>query len=117
MQTVIKLPDPSTVVPNTSDIPGWVPIEGSPRMTTHILHAAPDGTTLAGLWECTPGSYHATYAAAEFVHLIAGRITITPEGGTPVTVVAGDAFVVAATFKGVWKIEETVRKHFSFRLA
>ncbi|MCA3458498.1 MAG: cupin domain-containing protein [Rhodobacter sp.] len=56
------------------------------------------------------------YSAYEFVHLIEGRIVITPDGGTPVTVVAGDAFVVEKDFKGTWKIEEKVRKHFDFRL-
>jgi uncharacterized cupin superfamily protein len=48
------------------------------------------------------------------VVLIKGRIVITPDGGTPVTVQAGDAFVVEKDFKGTWKIEEDVRKHFDF---
>jgi len=116
MQTVTKLPDLSSVTPNTADIAGWVPVAGSPRMTTWVLHAAADGTTIAGYWECTPGTYHASYGAAEFVHMIAGSVTITPDGGTPVTMIAGDAFVVDPTFKGTWEVTETVRKHFSFRL-
>jgi hypothetical protein len=41
---------------------------------------------------------------------------ITPDGGTPVIVQAGDAFVVEADFKGTWKIEEAVRKHFDFKI-
>jgi uncharacterized cupin superfamily protein len=48
--------------------------------------------------------------------MIAGRITITPDGGTPVDVGPGDAFVVEKDFKGTWQIHETVRKHFDFRL-
>ena len=47
---------------------------------------------------------------------IAGRIVITPDGGTPVIVQAGDAFVVEADFKGTWKIEQAVRKHFDILL-
>ena len=89
---------------------------GTPQMTTWVLHEAADGTMMAGIWECTPGSYHATYTAYEYVVLIEGRITITPDGGTPVSVVAGDAFVVEKDFKGTWVIEEKVRKHFDFRL-
>ena len=54
--------------------------------------------------------------AYEFVHLIAGKIIITPDGGAPVTVVAGDAFVVEKDFKGTWEIVEAVRKHFDFKL-
>lgn len=116
MQTVTRLPDLASVTPNTANIPGWTPVAGQPRMTTWVLHAAADGTTIAGYWECTPGTYHASYTAAEFVHMIAGSVIITPDGGAPVTMTAGDAFVVDATFKGTWQITETVRKHFSFRL-
>lgn len=48
--------------------------------------------------------------------MISGRIIITPDGGTPITVQGGDAFVVEADFKRTWKIEEQVRKHFDFKL-
>lgn len=116
MQTITKLPSCQTVTPSTADLDGWVVTEGKPAMKTWVLHTAADGTMMSGLWECSPGSYHATYTAYEFVHLIEGRIVITPDGGTPVTVVAGDAFVVEKDFKGTWKIEEHVRKHFDFRL-
>ncbi|MDE3028270.1 MAG: cupin domain-containing protein [Paracoccaceae bacterium] len=116
MQTVTKLPPTSSVTPSTDTLDGWVVIEGNPQMATWALHSAADGTMVAGIWECTPGSYHATYTAYEYVVLIEGRITITPDGGTPVTVRAGDAFVVEKDFKGIWKIEEKVRKHFDFRL-
>jgi hypothetical protein len=115
-QTIVKLPPLASVTPVETDLDGWVVTEGAPRMTTWVLHTAADGSMMAGYWEATPGSYHATYTAYEFVHLIEGRITITPDGGTPVTVTAGDAFVVEKDFKGTWKIEETVRKHFDFRL-
>jgi uncharacterized cupin superfamily protein len=71
---------------------------------------------ISGTWEATPGSYHATYTAYEFVHLIKGRITITPDDGDPKKVGPGDAFVVEAGFKGVWKIDEKVLKHFAIKL-
>jgi uncharacterized cupin superfamily protein len=45
-----------------------------------------------------------------------GEITITPDGGTPVHVGPGDAFVIEADFKGTWKIEKSVRKHFCVQL-
>ncbi len=47
-------------------------------------------------WEATLGTYHASYSKYEFVHLISGKITITPDGGQPVQVGPGDAFVVEA---------------------
>jgi len=117
MQTITKMPDTATITPSTADLEGWIITEGSPRMSTLVLHTAADGTMMSGVWECSPGSYHATYTAYEYVVLITGRITITPDGGTPVTVSAGDAFVVEKDFVGTWTIHEHVRKHFDFRLS
>lgn len=116
MQTIVKLTSTDGIAPSTDDLDGWVVTEGAPRMKTWALHTSAAGDMVSGIWECTVGSYHATYTAYEYVVLIAGRITITPDGGTPVTVVAGDSFVVEPTFKGTWKIEENVRKHFDFRI-
>ncbi len=116
MQTITKLGETTGTAPDTSDLDGWVKTAGKPSMKTWALHTSSDGSMLAGIWECTVGSYHATYTAYEFVYLLEGRITITPDGGTPVTMKAGDAFVVEADFKGTWKIEENVRKYFDFRL-
>ena len=85
-------------------------------MKTWVQHTSHDGSMISGTWEATPGSYHATYAAYEFVHIMEGGITITPDGGTPVHVGPGDAFVIEANFKGTWKIEKPVRKHFCVQL-
>lgn len=116
MQTVTRLAGIETMAPDTKDIDGWTVVAGHPTMKTWVLHTSSDGSMISGVWEATPGTYHATYTAYEFVHMIAGRIVITPDGGTPVTVQAGDAFVIEADFKGTWKIEEKVRKHFDFKL-
>ena len=116
MQTITKLPAASGSAPSTDDLDGWIKTEGTPAMKTWVLHTNSEGNMVSGIWECSPGSYHATYTAYEYVVLIEGRITITPDGGTPVTVKAGDAFVVESDFKGTWKIEEYVRKHFDFRV-
>ena len=116
MQTITRLPATTGASPSTDDLDGWIKTDGNPQMKTWVLHTSAAGDMVSGIWECTVGSYHASYSAYEYVVLIAGRITITPDGGTPVTVVAGDAFVVEPTFKGTWKIEENVRKHFDFRV-
>lgn len=116
MQSIVKLPATTGTDPSTADLDGWVRTAGNPQMKTWVLHTSKDGAMVSGIWECSPGSYHATYTAYEYVVLIAGRIVITPDGGSPVTVKAGDAFVVEHDFKGTWKIEEHVRKHFDFRV-
>jgi uncharacterized cupin superfamily protein len=102
--------------PITADLEGWRVVEGNPTMKTWVQHTSSDGSMICGTWEATPGSYHATYTSYEFVHLIKGRITITPDGGDPKQVGPGDAFVVEAGFKGVWKIDEKVLKHFAIKL-
>jgi len=85
-------------------------------MKTWRLYASEDESIRCGRWEALPGTYHATYEAWEFVHLIEGRIIITPDGGDPQTVGPGDAFVIEKGFKGTWKIEEKALKHAVFVL-
>jgi uncharacterized cupin superfamily protein len=85
-------------------------------MKTWIEYTADDGSSISGWWGATPGTYRATYAAPEFVHMIEGEIVITPDGGKPVTVKGGDAFVVEKDFIGTWKIEKEVFKHFTIML-
>jgi len=98
------------------DLEGWEVVEGRPTMKTWILHTSNDGSMISGIWTATPGTYHATYSEYEFVHLIEGRITITPEGEESLDVGPGDAFVVEAGFKGTWQIREAVVKHFDIKL-
>ncbi|MEX0304971.1 MAG: cupin domain-containing protein [Leisingera sp.] len=110
-----KLPD-RQAEPILEDLEGWKKLDGAPSMKTWIEYTSEDGGIISGWWEATPGTYHATYAAWEFVHLIEGRIVITPEGGSPNEVGPGDAFVVEADFNGTWEIKEKVLKHFVIKL-
>ena len=113
--SVFKFPAPGPD-PILTDLQGWTKLEGDPSMKTWIQHTSADGSVISGTWEATVGSYHAVYAAYEFVHLIEGRIVITPEGGASVSLNPGDAFVVEPGFTGVWKIEAPVKKHFAIKL-
>ena len=105
-----------TAMPIESDLEGWKKIDGNPTMKTWIEYTSEDGSMISGWWAATPGTYHATYAAPEFVHMIEGEITITPDGGHPVKIGPGDAFAVEADFKGTWAIEKEVFKHFTIKL-
>ncbi|MDE0765158.1 MAG: cupin domain-containing protein [Amylibacter sp.] len=116
MTHIFKHPDISTIEPITKDLDGWVVTGGNPNMKTWILYTSNDKSMISGYWEATPGTYHATYAEYEFVHIIEGKIIITPDGEQPNEVNAGDAFIVEPGFKGTWEILETVRKHFDIKL-
>ena len=115
-EMVFRLPAPGPD-PMLTDLDGWTKVEGNPTMKTWVQHKTIDGNVISGTWEATTGTWHAVSQFYEFVHLIEGQITLTPEGGEPVTMVAGDAFAVEAGFRGTWKIEKPVRKHSCIKLA
>ena len=116
MQTVIKLGSKNKVQPITADLDGWKVVAGKPSMKTWILHTSADGTMISGCWEAKPGTYHATYEAYEFVHLMKGKITITPDGGKPVNGGPGNALVVEKGIKGTGKSRENVFKQCNIKL-
>jgi len=116
MSTICKLKNIQDVDPITDNLEGWKVTEGSPIMKTWILHTNNDETMISGYWEATPGTYHAIYKEYEFVHLLEGHIIITPDDGDPVSVKAGDTFVVESNFSGTWQIIEDVRKYFDVKL-
>ena len=115
-ETIAKLPA-SSPDPITDILEGWTVVDGQPTMKTWVQHTSADGSMISGMWEATPGTFHAIYDGFEFVHLLDGKLTIMPDGGKAVNLRAGDSFVVEPNFKGTWKIEETVRKHFTARIS
>ncbi len=114
-ETVFRFPAPGPE-PLTTDLDGWTKVDGHPTMKTWVQHTSLDGSVISGSWEATVGTWHGVYRCYECVDLIDGQITITPDGGTPVTLRPGDGFVVDAGFSGTWKIEAPVRKHFCIKL-
>ncbi|WP_037605233.1 cupin domain-containing protein [Streptacidiphilus rugosus] len=71
---------------------------------------APEGVE-AGIWEATPGRFTATREGYhEICQILAGRATLTPDGGAPVEIGPGDTLVTPAGWSGVWEIHETLRK-------
>jgi len=86
-----------------TDLEGWTKIEGNPIMKTGVKtwvqHTSADGSVISGTWEATVGTLATVYRFDEFVHLFAGQITITPDGGIPVTMTASDAFAVEPGFQ------------------
>ena len=88
-------------------------ISGHPSSRTWNLHASPDGKFFSGIWESEPGAWRIEYTEHEFCHIIEGISRITPDGGNPVTVKAGDAFAIPAGFRGIWEVVEKTRKHYA----
>ena len=86
-------------------------ISGSPESTMAILWRSEDNTLYNGVWHCTPGTFMLTHPG-ETICLVEGRVTITPEGGEPVTLGPGDVAYIPEGTVARWEVAETVRKAF-----
>ena len=98
-----------------ADLEDWGPLDeatGEP-MATRGVEIWVDGESSAGIWECEPGPSRWTLATNEVIYLVSGTMTVTPDGGTPSTVGAGDVAVFPTGWTGTWDIHETVRKVYS----
>jgi uncharacterized protein len=91
-------------------------LRGAPRHRTWTLDESVDGKTFSGVWESTPGTWRVIYDEWEFCTLLSGVSVVTPDGGAPVRLTAGDSFVLRPGFTGVWDVVETTRKSFVIRL-
>ena len=63
-----------------------------------------------GIWECSPGRWQRTIMLAEFAHFIKGSARFIPDGGVPIDIRAGDTIWFPANSRGIWEINEDVRK-------
>lgn len=86
-------------------------VEGSPEATATILWKSADGKQCNGIWQCTPGTFDWTHMD-ETATIVAGRVTVTPEGGSPIEIAAGDVAFFPEGTKTRWQVHETVRKSF-----
>ena len=94
-------PDPAKVV------------KGDPVHTTWNLE---DRSGLyCGLWQSTPGAWRVTYEEWEYVHILEGISILHEDNNPPVTLRAGDSFVIRPGFKGVWEVVETTLKDYVIR--
>ena len=102
------LPDASHV----TELEDWGPLEEATgaEMLTRGVTLWEDGEASAGVWECTPGPSRWLLETHEVIHLVAGRMTVTPDGGEPSEVRAGDVAVFPRGWAGTWDIHETLRK-------
>jgi uncharacterized cupin superfamily protein len=69
-----------------------------------------DGTLSAGIWECTPGRFRRALFDNEFMLILSGECSFTPDGGEPLMLREGDSFSLTADIQGVWEVRTTVRK-------
>ncbi len=66
------------------------------------------------VWEKEVSRFDWTYDATESCYILAGEVTVTPVGGEPLRIVAGDFVTFPADMSCVWDITVPVRKHYQF---
>src|SRR6266581_5790863 len=96
----------------TAELDDWGPLAEATgeEMRTSGITFWTDGDQEAGVWECTPGPSYWTLETHEFVQILAGRMTVTPDGGQPTEIGPGDVAVFPRGWAGTWLIHETIRK-------
>ena len=66
------------------------------------------------IWEKEVSSFPWSYGDAETCYFLEGEVTVTPEGGEPVTMGKGDLVTFPAGMSCHWEIVKPVRKHYTF---
>lgn len=89
-------------------------ISGDPVFTTWNVEER-DGL-YCGIWQSTPGKWRISYDEWEYCRILSGVSILTEDGQAPVTVKAGDSFILRPGFKGTWEVLETTRKDYVLRL-
>ena len=107
----VGLGEPETGAPAADRL-----LHGQPAFRTWNAYESADGKTFCGIWQATPGVWRVSYDEWESCTLIEGHSIVTPEGGEPVHLRAGDTIVLEPGFAGTWEVVETTRKSYVIRL-
>lgn len=87
-------------------------LEGSPHtLTSKYYHDEQQGR-ICGEWEASTGAWRIDYKVWEFCHVLSGRCVIELEGCNPVTLAAGDTFIIEPGARGKWTVLEDMKKNF-----
>lgn len=66
------------------------------------------------VWEKEASRFAWFYDSEETCLILEGKVTVIPEGGEPVDIVAGDLVTFPAGMSCVWHIHEDIRKRYHF---
>ena len=87
-------------------------VEGTPHtLTSKYYHDEQQGR-ISGEWEASTGAWRIDYKVWEFCHVLSGCCVIELEGCAPITLAAGDTFIIEPGAKGKWTVVEDMKKNF-----
>ncbi|KXZ41886.1 hypothetical protein GPECTOR_252g633 [Gonium pectorale] len=65
-------------------------------------------------WGCGVSKFPWTYQEPETCFILEGRVVVTPNGGEPVEVAAGDLATFPAGMSCTWDVKAPINKHYNF---
>jgi uncharacterized cupin superfamily protein len=86
-----------------ADTPAERVIAGSGHARAWNAFTDPSGRFHAGYWQAEPGRISVSYTESELCVILVGRVRLTDAAGSTAEFGPGDAFVIAAGFKGSWE--------------
>jgi len=66
------------------------------------------------IWTKEVSTFPWTYDSEETCYFLEGDVIVTPEGGEPVRMGAGDLVIFPAGMRCTWDVRQPVRKHYVF---
>ncbi len=72
------------------------------------------GVTSWPIWEKEISTFPWTYDMDETCYILEGEVSVTPEGGEPVFIQAGDLVTFPKNMNCEWQITKPIRKHYQF---
>lgn len=95
-----------------TQFPAEIVVEGTPTAETWVTDQFPaEGVVQTGIWVGEPGKINVPYYPTDEVFtVITGKIEITNEDGSVVTVNPGESGRIRKGWKGIWNVVEKTRK-------
>lgn len=65
-------------------------------------------------WGCEISEFPWSYGETETCYFLEGEVEVTPDGGEPVKMGAGDMVTFPKGMSCTWKVTRPVKKHYTF---
>ena len=93
--------------------PSWIK-KGAPVARSLTLSRSPDALLIAGLWDCTGGTFTWIFRRDEIVHILEGEVRVH-DGGTTHVLIPGCVAYFPRGLETVWEVPTYVKKAFVLR--
>ncbi|WP_095151551.1 cupin domain-containing protein [Pseudomonas sp. Irchel s3b5] len=98
------------LAPRETEINDPAVVDAPYRSSSWRHFVRPDKNAVAGIWEAGPHLERCQCDYDELCHILEGTVRLTDTEGVSRTFTAGDSFVVASGFNGMWENLTPVRK-------